>query len=205
MTYEEWKASQDTKYGEGFVDRQRNLGYNNKVDNEQFERYQSVLGDLAPSSFEDFQALKHKNPEAWKNLQKKYRIVNMYKVDFGEVSPKEILWLDDRVITEKRTKFTSKYKKSGNIAGAYLDGDKSKMFFAHSQLSDSAKGYKGESELVLLKPERRFTYVNVRKDNGEVRKNTYEDTEAKLFEFFADIHEKKAIFKHYDAFRTRHV
>ena len=66
------------------------------------------------------------------------------------------------------------------------------MCFAHSKLSDSSKGYKGESELVLLKDERRFKYIDVKKSDGSMRSNTFEDTEAKLFEHFADLYEKKS-------------
>ena len=189
MTYKEWKEQQDAKYGAGAVDKQRQKAYNESADRKQFERYQAVLKDLAPGSLEDFQNLKYGSPEEWKSLKNKYRIVNQYKVDSGDVSPAEILRLDDRVITEKRTQFSSKFKKSGNIAGAYLDGDMSHMFFAHSALSETSNGYRGSSSLVLLKGKRLFSYFPVRKGEGKWRNETWRDTEAKLFEHFADLYE----------------
>lgn len=71
------------------------------------------------------------------------------------------------------------------------------MYYAHSMISEisEAKGYKGTNEVVLLKENRRFTYINVLKENGEIRDKTYHDTEAKLFEHFADLYEEKPFKK----------
>lgn len=173
------------------VDIETKKYYNLSTDREQFSRYKATLKELFPSKFEDFQKIKYGDPELWKSLKAKYRIVNQYKIDSGDLGVEEILRLDDVVITEKRTMFTSKFKKSGNIAGAYIDGDKSNMYFAHSRLSDSTKGYKGKSNLVLLKDKRRFSYIDVIDKDNSIRGETYQDTEAKLFEYFADLYEKK--------------
>lgn len=173
------------------VDIETKKYYNLSTDREQFSRYKATLKELFPSKFEDFQKIKYENPELWKSLKAKYRIVNQYKIDSGDLGVEEILRLDDVVITEKRTMFTSNFRNSGNIAGAYIDGDKSNMYFAHSRLLDSAKGYKGKSNLVLLKDNRRFSYINVIDSNNSLRINTHLDTEAKLFEYFADLYEKK--------------
>ena len=43
----------------------------------------------------------------------------------------------------------------------------------------------------MLKEERRFEYINLETDNGLTRTDTFHDTEAKLFEFFADKYENK--------------
>lgn len=173
------------------VDIETKKYYNLSTDREQFSRYKATLKELFSSKFEDFQKIKYGDPELWKSLKAKYRIVNQYKIDSGDLGVEEILRLDDVVITEKRTMFTSKFKKSGNIAGAYIDGDKSNMYFAHSRLSDSTKGYKGKSNLVLLKDKRRFSYIDVIDKDNSIRGETYQDTEAKLFEYFADLYEKK--------------
>lgn len=173
------------------VDIETKKYYNLSTDREQFSRYKATLKELFPSKFENFQKIKYGDPELWKSLKAKYRIVNQYKIDSGDLGVEEILRLDDVVITEKRTMFTSKFKKSGNIAGAYIDGDKSNMYFAHSRLSDSTKGYKGKSNLVLLKDKRRFSYIDVIDKDNSIRGETYQDTEAKLFEYFADLYEKK--------------
>ena len=192
-TYEQWKKLQETKYGEGSVDKSRKKAYNESKDKEQFERYKSVLKELCPKGFTEFQNIKNNDSKRYETLKYQYRTVNRYKIDSGSLSAKEILDFDEKVITEKRNKFTSKYKKSGNIAGAYLDGDIENLYLAHSKI-DSAKEaskYKGNATLVLLKDERQFKYIDVKDSKGRVRSNTYLDTEAKLFEVFAEIYESK--------------
>ena len=67
------------------------------------------------------------------------------------------------------------------------------MYIAHSTLSKNGKGYKGEHYFVLKKEHPRYKYIDVIKNNGETRGSTDEDTEAKLFEFFADHCEDKDI------------
>ena len=85
--------------------------------------------------------------------------------------------------------FNSKLKGSGNIAGAYLDGDMSTMYYAHSRLSNNRNGYNGSSVLVIEAENRRFEYMDVIKSDGTIRYDTYNDTEAKLFEYFANVYE----------------
>ncbi len=58
-TYEQWKAMQDAKYGEGSVDKARKMAYNEKADKEQFERYKKLLGNKAPNDFTTFQKIKY--------------------------------------------------------------------------------------------------------------------------------------------------
>ncbi len=193
MTYKQWKAKQDEKYGAGSVDLARKKEYNKSADKVQFKRYQSTLRELSPDTFDDFQNIKYSNPEKWKTLKYQYRTLNQYKMDSGSISAQDILDLDDKIISEKRNNFTSKYKKSGNIAGAYLDGISDDLFLAHSKI-DTAKEvtkYKGKSKFVTLKEQRLFKYVDVTSSNGSIRTNTYVDTEAKLFEAFADMYEEK--------------
>ena len=173
------------------VDIESKKYYNLSTDREQFSRYKATLKELFLSKFEDFQKIKYEKPELWKSLKAKYRIVNQYKIDSGDLTPQQILDFDKKVITEKRMNFTSRYKKSGNVAGAYIDGKMNKMYFAHSKLSNSSKGYKGNADLVLLKADRRFKYIDGKSENGIMRSKTYEDTEAKLFEYFADLYDKK--------------
>ena len=191
MTYAQWKKKQDALHGQGTVDKMRKISYNESADRAQFARYREVLGELAPKNFEEFRKLKYEDSAGWSKANAQYRILNSYKTDSGNLSRTEILELDQKVLTEKRTNFTSAFKNSGNIAGAYLDGDNTVMYYAHSALSESRKGYKGSAELVLLKKERRFSYIDVPKADGTMRQNTWQDTEAKLFEHFADLYEKK--------------
>ncbi|MBR4863045.1 MAG: minor capsid protein [Oscillospiraceae bacterium] len=191
MTYEQWRAKQNELHGDGAVEKMRTMSYNESADKAQFSRYTDVLGELAPNSFADFRQLKYSDPDGWAAAKAQYRTLNSYKVDAGDISRTDILQLDNAVITEKRSNFTSAFKNSGNIAGAYLDGDNTTMYYAHSMMSDSLKGYKGSSELALLKDKRRFSYIDVLTDTGTMRSGTWHDTEAKLFEYFADLYETK--------------
>lgn len=45
--------------------------------------------------------------------------------------------------------------------------------------------------MILLKKERRFEYIDVENYDGTIRTDTFFDTEAKLFEYFADEYEKQ--------------
>lgn len=104
-----------------------------KADYTEFEEFSSVLEELAPSSFDEFLEIKH-DPQKWDDLQQQYKILDMYKIDSGYLSKTEIFQLDDVVFHEKRNNFISDYKKSGNIAGAFLNGNNSTMYYAHSSL-----------------------------------------------------------------------
>lgn len=71
-TYEQWKAMQDAKYGTGTVDRERKKWANQTADKEQLKRYRSLLGNEAPRSIADFQALKYDTPDSYAALKVKY-------------------------------------------------------------------------------------------------------------------------------------
>ena len=148
------------------------------------------MEELAPSSYEDFLEVKN-DSEKWSELQKQYKILDMYKIDSGYLSKTEIYQLDDVVFHEKRNNFISDYKKSGNIAGTFWDDNNSTMYYAHSAISKGSKGYKGNAELIPIKDHLRFSYIDVIKSDGTIRTNTWLDTEAKLFEYFADLYEIK--------------
>ncbi len=69
------------------------------------------------------------------------------------------------------------------------------MYIAHSAISatDDEKYYKGNHHLVLKKSQPKYKYIDVIKSDNKIRQCTDEDTEAKLFEFFADHCEEKGI------------
>lgn len=182
-----WDVRKAEKAG---IDTSAYRDYNGRNDPAQHARYRSVLGDKVPESLAEFQQLKRNNVPAWDTLKKQYRAVNQYKVDSGEFTVDEILELDDQLITEKRQNFKSKYKRSGNVAGAYVDQD---YYLAHSKIEgpDDAGGYRGDSKLVTLRKDRTFQYIDVAKSDGTLRTDTFQDTEAKLFEEFAAMYERK--------------
>ncbi len=72
-TYEQWKKLQETKYGEGSVDKVRRSFYQNDPDEQQYNRYVERLGEKEVGNYEDFKRLKTTNSDDWKNLQLKYR------------------------------------------------------------------------------------------------------------------------------------
>lgn len=126
-------------------------------------------------------------------------VCDMYKVDFGRMDKLKIFELDQRALTEKLTNFTSKYKHSGNFA--IMEYGK-QYYFAHSManVSDGVETgafskYKGDKTHLARtsdnESERSFRTFDVRQDTsgkipkdytGDIRTNTYEDTEAKMFE-----------------------
>ena len=195
-TYEEWLADNiNPLTGKLKYYPPKTLTQVSSYNRDQFERYSAVLKENVPDSLDEFLKIKYNDPEKWKTLKRQYRLVNQYKIDSGNFSTDEILQLDKKVIYEKRLQFTSKYKRSGNIAGAYIDDDIDNMYYAHSQIDEGTKGYKGTNKLVGLKTNRRFEYIDVLKTDGTVRRGTFRDTEAKLFEYFADLYEEKPFKK----------
>lgn len=191
-TYEEWLADNiNPLTGKLKYYPPKTLTQVSSYNRDQFERYSAVLKENVPDSLDEFLKIKYNDSEKWKTLKRQYRFVNQYKIDSGNFSTDEILRFDKKVIYEKRLKFTSGFKRSGNIAGAYIDDDFDNMYYAHSAISkvEDSRGYKGTGKLVLLKEARRFKYIDVPKMDGTIRKETYNDTEAKLFEFFADLYE----------------
>ncbi len=163
---------------------------------EQHQRYREVLGDKVPETLAEFEGIKYNDSNQWGQLKNEYRTVNQYKIDSGSCTADEILELDRKLISEKRENFNSKHNTSGNIAGAYLNDDKENFYLAHSKIdsaeSNGAKSYKGSSKLVFLSEERKYLYIDVENKYGEIRNNTFVDTEAKLFEYFDKLYEKRA-------------
>lgn len=177
-------------------------GKNRSKDIAQFSRYQNVLKELAPGNIEEFLEIKYNESIKYKDLKRKYRIANQYKIDSGNLTVSEILKMDFDLVKDKRNRFNSKYKRSGNIAGAVVDGD-NKYYIAHSQISDAGhNAYKGDNILVGEKEPLHYEYIDVPKKDGTMRTETYHDTEAKLFEYLADLYQQKP-FKRIDMLSER--
>lgn len=199
---EEWHLRYKTYYTDDANCTDYKTKHSSRKDREQFERYTKVLKELSPKTIEEFINIKYNEAETYKSLKRKYRLLNQYKIDSGEFSASEILKMDWDIIHDKRNKFNSKTKKSGNIAGAKIDGE-DKYYIAHSKISDAAsKAYKGSNILIGEKTEFRYKYIDVETSDGTLRKDTFHDTEAKLFEYFADMYEKKP-FKRIDMLSER--
>lgn len=157
---------------------------NRSKDKEQHERYRRVLGDIVPKSLESFQRMKYTDIVRWNSMKHNYRVVNSYEINAGSMSPKKILQLDDIAFNGKKGLFTGKAKNKANVAVMEYDGT---IFYANSQateITDPAYyNFKGDkSRLVLMKPatKQRFKTEVI----GHKRDV---DSEAKLFEFLADV------------------
>ena len=155
-----------------------------------FESFHDVMQDAGPQDAESFLAA-YNDPESRKKLEREYWAVGNCKVDIGRATNKEIAGLDGIVFEEKLGKFKSSFKKSGNIAGAYLDGNINVMYFAHSKISNSDNGYTGNATLVKKKDKLHFHYIDVPAKDGTMRSGTENDTEAKLIEYFDDLYRER--------------
>lgn len=126
-------------------------------------------------------------------------VADMYKVDFGKMNKLDIFNLDKRALQAKYDYFTSDYKRSGNFAIMHYNGE---YYYAHSQANiiDGVENtafskYKGDKSHLARtnvdESKRNFNTFDVEQSTGKKftpvsndinRFNTFEDTEAKLFE-----------------------
>ena len=157
-----------------------------------FEIRQDLLGENAPATFEEFQAIKTSDPAAWKEMNDKFEVWNMYEID-GDASVQTVLDLDRQAWKNKQTAFDKtgftgsrlrtikSMKDSGNAAAMQFDG---KLFFAHSRANCSTnfivQSYHGDIPLILVPEHPRFSVLDL--GDGIPRQC---DTEAKFLEFVA--------------------
>lgn len=70
MTYEQWLAMQEEKYGRERVGIAQKMAYNKSADRRQFERYQEIIGKKhLPNTLEKFQQMKYTEPDKWEDLK----------------------------------------------------------------------------------------------------------------------------------------
>lgn len=187
--------------------RTRTYGYGKSIsqkvihnDKAMYENYKKMLGSHATAKdINEFNFIALHGTKEY-NLYRNVEAVNkMYKTDFGSMTPMQIYELDQRALREKRSNFSSRYKNSGNFAVMEYNGE---YYYAHSLANiengvenkvfanyrgdKSHLAYTGMSEL-----ERNFVTFDVVQATGkkatssfkgELRTDTYLDTEAKLLE-----------------------
>ena len=186
--------------------RTRTFGFGKSVSQKSVQRekaifkdYQYYLGEHASAkNIDQFRSVYQNNKKEYNLYRRVANVNSMYKADFGNIEPYKIYELDQAALREKRLNFTSDFKKSGNIAVMEYDGQ---YYFAHS-LANSSHGietpayakYKGDkSHLAVtseIDKERNFGTFEVNQSDGkkfsgnfaDIRKQTFLDTEAKLFE-----------------------
>jgi hypothetical protein len=158
-----------------------------------YNDYKKYMGSRAISQSEFRTAFLTKNKE-YKLYQNVVEVNKLYKTDFGNVEPYKIYELDQQALREKSNNFTSDYKKSGNFAIMDYNNE---YYYAHSQANTGTTAYdkyKGDKTHLATtsnnENERSFKTFDVEQSTGKkttnkstsIRYNTYEDTEAKLFE-----------------------
>lgn len=76
MTYEKWRKSLDSTYGDGTWETERKKLLNEKSDKQQYRSYKSVLGkENVPETFDKFREMKYNDGGKWSNLKSAYRYV----------------------------------------------------------------------------------------------------------------------------------
>ncbi len=98
-TYKQWKAMQDAKYGEGSVDKTRKIEYNKNTDEEQFNRFKSIVESDFPKTFEGFLNVKYNDSKLWESYKTIVRSKNYLQQRFDYV------WNGEKLFIPKQTKF----------------------------------------------------------------------------------------------------
>ena len=185
------KGVQATKVDEGFTPQ--SVFRANKKQREQFERYKKVLGNSfdMPDNVEKFLEKKYTDSGWWADEKAKYRTINRYKVDYGEVSPEEILELDQIALNAKDNMPNRKTRFDGNI-GVLRTENETKI--AHSKISNANDktyiNYEGNKNKLILSDENNNYYKTAKKgelvDGVPSSNDRYVDSEAKFFEYLRD-------------------
>lgn len=170
---------------------QKSVWANKKYEINQFKKYSSTLGELAPSTLEEFKNIMYNKPIEFNDLKNKFKIVDSYKVDYGKVLPSKIYELDKKAFEAKKTrfdynKFTGKNKKkikdlskSGNFAIMEFENN---QYFAHSSINDKTdieyEAITGnKSDFILHNDDRAFKTLVI----NDIPRHFC--TEAKMFEY----------------------
>lgn len=108
MTYEEWKAQQDAKWGEGTVDLRRKMSYNYATDKAQFERYKGMFkGRDFPNSLDAFQQMKYTDIDRWESYKAIARTKNHLQQKLSYV------WNGEKSFIPQYAKFTNVITMAG--------------------------------------------------------------------------------------------
>lgn len=196
MSYKEWCK----KYvPESFTPEQLKGMYKNiSADEIQYSNYRNVLGDeYVPKTRDEFLAIKYdkNNPSKWMDLKAKYRTVNRYKVDYGEVKVSKILELDRIALNSKNSFTKSNFRKNGNVGVLQYDG-KTKVAFSkmNEVTNESYAKFTGDKDNVILLSSNQH-YKTAKKgdvvDGKPTKGPRCVDSEAKFFEYMRELHPNK--------------
>lgn len=160
-------------------------------DEEQFEKYKTVLKELAPKNLDEFKKIKS-DEQKWTDLKYKYRTLNRYDIP-ENITAKKVLELDKAAWYTKQKgfdfsnysgndrKYVKNLKRSGNAAVLELDNT---TYFSHSRVhlpgTIEYDSYNGNLPLVGISKNRKFSVKYL----GDKIDRRY-DTEAKFLEFVA--------------------
>lgn len=173
--------------------------YISASDMEQYERYLKLLGtQYVPNNLSDFMELK-KDKTKWNDLKAKYRTVNRYKVDYGEVISKEILELDKIAYDNKMSFTTNKLIKGGNVGVLKINGDTKIAFSFIDGITDkNYSKFLGDKNKLILKVSNPHYFTFKKGQDVDGKKNEIDrsiDTEAKFFEYVRTLFDKNDIFE----------
>ncbi len=99
MTYKQWKASQDEKYGAEAVDKSSKMRYNRSADEAQYQRYKELMDADFPSTFAEFQNLKYQNIELWDSYKVLAKSKNYLQQQLNYI------WNGEKLFIPRHTKF----------------------------------------------------------------------------------------------------
>lgn len=184
--YREWEAELKARgLKSGFI---RN--YPTKAESEQFNRYSKVLKDVAPKDINEFLKIKN-NMKSWEELKYKYRTAKLYKVDYGDISVKNILEMDEVAVKGKVSFDNDFYKTKGNVGVLNINGEYKYAFSRIDSIYDeSYKLYTGNKrDLILLSndPHYKTAVPGDIVDGIKVKYPKKLDSEAKLFEYVREL------------------
>lgn len=196
INYIEWRKKYIKENPNALIEEKKIK--NKFTDKKQYEEYKKILGDKVPKSFDKFQDLKYNDINKWSEIKDNFKVVNLYKIDFGKVKTEKIIELDNLAFEAKKTRFdyaefTGRDKKkiknlanSGNFAIMEFGN---KKYFAHSSINEiediEFKSINGaKNDFLLHKDNRQFKTLII---NNIPR---HYCTEAKMFEFVNDNIEK---------------
>ncbi len=192
--YREWEAELKARgLKAGFI---RN--YPTKTESEQFARYSKVLKDVAPKDINEFLKIKN-NIKSWEELKYKYRTAKLYKVDYGDISVKNILEMDEVAVEAKVSFNNDFYKTKGNVSVLKINGEYKYAFSRIDSICDeSYELYTGDKRDLILLSNNPHYKTAVPGDIVDGRKVKYPkklDGEAKIFEYLRILFKPEDLFE----------
>lgn len=145
----------------------------------------TLRSNEAPKTLAEYYDMKYNDTKKWSELRERYKILNLYESNSGDMDVETILKLDDIAFNTKMKLFTGAAKGKANIAVMEIDGD---IKIANSQLNiktDPAYlNFKGDKAKLILKTDNPKFETKIVGSHARAM-----DSEVKLFEYAATVAE----------------